>query len=143
MRIAQEVSTWSKDPSYRVGAVIVDNNKRILSTGYNGLPRKMEDNERFLSNREIKTKFILHAEENALLNLIQNGVSCFDSTMYVYGLPICNSCARLVAQSGISRIVIPKYDYSNLVERWAQSWENSKQVFAETNIKILEINYEL
>ena len=54
MRIAREVSYWSKDPSSKIGAVIVSETGRILATGYNGFPEKMEDNPSDYENREFK-----------------------------------------------------------------------------------------
>ncbi|NCA14162.1 MAG: hypothetical protein EBS89_08535, partial [Proteobacteria bacterium] len=65
--LAHYVSTASKDPSTKVGAVIVDAERRVVSVGYNGLPRGVEDSEERLHNREVKYKMIIHAERNAIL----------------------------------------------------------------------------
>ena len=66
IELAKTISTWSKDPSTKVGAVIVDSNRRILSTGYNGFPKGIKDDER-LENRDEKLEMIVHAEINAIL----------------------------------------------------------------------------
>ena len=76
LEIAKEVSTWSKDPSSKIGAVIVDSNtKQIISQGYNGFPRGIVDNLEVLNNRELKYKYVIHAEINAIFNALYNGSS--------------------------------------------------------------------
>ena len=64
--LSQLISSWSKDPSTKVGAVVVDDDRRVISLGYNGFPRGVSDDER-LDNRESKYKIVTHAEANALL----------------------------------------------------------------------------
>jgi dCMP deaminase len=66
LELAKTVSTFSKDPSTQVGAVIVDDDKRVISIGYNGFPKGVRDDHR-LDNRELKYEMIVHAEANALL----------------------------------------------------------------------------
>ena len=82
-RLANEVATWSKDPSTKVGAVIVGENKQIISQGYNGFPRGVDDTEERYNNREIKYKMVVHAEMNAILNALYNGSSVKGATLYV------------------------------------------------------------
>ena len=115
MDLAKTVSTWSKDPSSQIGAVAVDDKGKILSTGYNGLPRGIEDTEERLNNREIKYELIVHAEMNAIYNATYNGVSLHNSTMYVYGLPCCNKCALGIIQTGVKKVVMHGDRHS---ERW-------------------------
>lgn len=122
MRIAREISTWSKDPSTQIGAVIVNSDRRILATGYNGFPRGIADNVDRLNNREEKYKHIVHGEMNALLNALYNGVSVKDSTIYIWGLPVCSDCAKSVIQSGIKNIVI--MNPGSKPERWQEHWHN-------------------
>ena len=64
--LAKLIGSWSKDPSTQVGAVIVDNKNRIVSVGYNGFPRGVEDSEKRLCNRQEKYDIIVHAEVNAI-----------------------------------------------------------------------------
>src|SRR6056300_417538 len=78
MQMAQMVSTWSKDPSSKIGAVAVNDEKRILATGYNGFPRGIADTEERLNNRDEKYPRIIHAEMNVLMNALYNGVSLKD-----------------------------------------------------------------
>ena len=67
LALAEHIARWSKDPSTKIGAVIVDPNKRVVSLGYNCFPRGVEDSEERLENREVKYKIIVHCERNALL----------------------------------------------------------------------------
>jgi dCMP deaminase len=139
MRIAKEVASWSKDPSSKIGAVIVDDNRRILATGYNGFPRGVKDDERLLE-KSTKYPLVVHAELNALMNSLWNGVSVKDATLFVYGLPICSDCAKSVVQSGINTIVIAKPD-DGINPRWAESWNGiSLPLFEECGIRVVEMS---
>lgn len=101
--LAQLISTWSKDPSTQVGAVIVRPDKSIASMGFNGFPRSIEDRTEWLENREEKLKRVIHAEHNALTFCAHEDVTGF--TAYVYPLMPCIECARRLVDRGISRIV--------------------------------------
>jgi len=133
MRIAKEISQWSKDPSSKIGAVIVNDDHRILATGYNGFPRGIQDDEDRLNNREIKYSLIVHAEMNALMNALYSGVSVKGTTLYVYGLPVCDNCTKSVIQAGISRVVITYPDV--VAEKWQTIWnEKSKPMYEEVKV---------
>ena len=103
--LAKEISTWSKDPSTQVGAVVIGEKGQLLSQGYNGFPRGINDTDDRLNNRERKYELVVHAEMNAIYNASFNGVSLKDSTLYVYGLPICSECAKGIIQVGIKKVV--------------------------------------
>jgi dCMP deaminase len=105
MEMAEVISSWSKDPSSKIGAVIVNSERRILATGYNGFPRGINDTEKRLNDRDEKYPRIIHAEMNALMNALYNGVSVKDATLYVHGLPVCPACAKCIIQAGIKRVV--------------------------------------
>ena len=143
MRLAREVSTWSKDPSSKIGAVIVNDRRRILATGYNGFPEGIDDNEERLNNREEKYPRIIHAEMNALLNALKNGVSVEGATLYVYGLPVCPDCTKSIIQAGIRRIVMSPDPYV-VITPWTEKWDKlSKVMFSEVdNIGITYANHE-
>lgn len=127
--LAGMVSTWSKDPSSRVGAVIVDNNKQVVSLGYNGFPRNIKDDDR-LNNRDIKYNLILHAEENALIYAKGNLDGCI---LYTSPFMPCSKCAGLVIQSGIRRVV--SYESSN--PRWVDNFKLSYDILTEAGIEIV------
>ena len=106
MGVALLASQRSKDPSTRVGACIIDNYNRILSTGYNGFPQGCSDDE-FPWNRdeglgETKYQFVVHAELNAILN--SRGKSLENSKLYVALFP-CNECAKAIIQAGIKEVI--------------------------------------
>ena len=133
LSLAKEISTWSKDPSTQIGAVVVKDGQ-ILSVSYNGLPRNIEDSHDRLNDRELKYSLVVHAEQNAIYNACLNGVSLKDSTLYVFGLPVCSECAKGVIQVGISRVVM---DAPNISEKWKTSFEKTKLMFDEANIEFL------
>lgn len=135
LSIAQQVATWSKDPSTQVGAVIVGSKGQILSQGYNGFPRGILDNTDRLNDRDVKLSLIVHAEMNAIYNATYSGVCLDGATLYVYGLPICSECAKGIIQVGISKIVIPKASIMLRIE-WAESWYKSNKMFNEVNVKV-------
>jgi dCMP deaminase len=136
--LAAQIGGWSKD-STKIGAVIVDDNKRILSQGYNGFPRGIEDHPSRLDNREEKLKYIVHAEMNCIYNACHSGVSLNGATLYVSGLPTCSDCAKGVIQSGIKRAVM-KFDFELLRGPWGKSWMTSQQMFSEANVQYEILN---
>ena len=130
IRIAREISTWSKDPSKQIGAIIVKD-KRILATGYNGFPKGIDDAPEKYENRELKYELVVHAEMNAIYNATFNGISLKDSTLYVWGLPVCSECTKGIIQVGINRIVMAADD---VPQRWLDSFKKSSDMFDEANI---------
>jgi len=135
MHLAKEISTWSKDPSTKVGAIVVGCDGQILSQGFNGFPRGIKDSDERLNNRERKYELVVHAEMNAIYNASLNGVSLKDSTLYVYGLPICNECAKGIIQVGIKKVVAMRpVDYNT---KWDESNKKAKNLFNEAEVMYL------
>jgi dCMP deaminase len=126
--LANFISSWSKDPSTKVGAVIADKNNRIVSVGYNGFPQGIIDNDR-LEDRDTKYKIIVHGEINAILFANKSVEGC---TLYTVPFEPCPRCAGLIIQSGIKRIVAPK----NINMRWEEDFKISRELFAEANITV-------
>ena len=98
LALAEVVSTWSKDPSTKVGAVIAHGNS-IISLGYNGLPSGITDDGR-LQERAWKHARVIHAEINAILHA---HVNLTRATLYCTHKP-CLSCASIIIQSGITSV---------------------------------------
>lgn len=139
MEIAAVVSTWSKDPSSKIGAVVVNDERRILATGYNGFPRGIEDTEERLNDRHEKYPRIIHAEMNVLMNALYNGVTVKGATLYVYGLPVCPDCTKNVIQSGIKRVVIPTDKTEK--GKWEAVWNTeSLPMFQEAGVTVTVLN---
>ena len=133
LNLATHISNWSKDPSTKVGCVVVGPDNEIRSTGFNGLPRGIEDNEERLNNREIKYPMICHAEENAIMHAARIGISLKGCTAYVTWPP-CTRCARSLIQAGILTVIYPKN--AEIPERWASDFELSMSMFKESGIKL-------
>lgn len=131
LELAYFISNWSKDPSTKVGAVIVDTDRRIVSCGYNGLPQKIPDDDEILSNRELKLEHIIHGEINALV-FAQGSVKGF--TLYTAPFLPCTRCGSVFIQAGISRVVAPK----NTIERWKENLELSKRNFQKAGVEVVE-----
>lgn len=131
--LADHISSWSKDRSTKVGAVIVGNNKEILSVGYNGFPRGVSDDIKERHERPLKYKWSEHAERNAIYNAARNGVRTEGASMYLQWFPCCD-CARAVIQSGIRLLVCPKPELDH--PRWGQNFRISKEMLQESNIEM-------
>jgi dCMP deaminase len=122
MGLAMWAATRSKDPKTQVGACIVNSEKRIISVGYNGLTRGMDDDEfpwdsiGETTNCLYTTKnpWVAHSELNAILN--SHGIDLKGCTMYCTLFP-CNECAKAIIQVGIKKVVYLKmYEHQELVE---------------------------
>jgi dCMP deaminase len=120
MGIALITAKRSKDPSSQVGAVIVDTDHKVVSIGYNGMPRHIDDKDLSWNKNEgldNKYLYVCHAEFNAILN-VRNGSSVKDCTVYVTLFP-CNECAKAMIQTGIKRVVYLSDKYSDRIETQA------------------------
>lgn len=131
LNLASVVSTASKDPSTQVGAVIVGPDKTILSVGYNGFPRGIEDTEELLNDRAKKYPRMIHAEMNAILSYPG---SVKGATLYTHPFQPCDRCAVHIMQAGITRVVYPEPTYADL-ERWGESFAITNELFADAGIE--------
>jgi dCMP deaminase len=117
MCLAIITSKRSKDPSSQVGAVIVDSEHKVVSIGYNGMPRHIDDKDLSWNKNEgldNKYLYVCHAEFNAILN-VRNGSSVKDCTIYVTLFP-CNECAKAMIQTGIKHVVYLSDKYADRIE---------------------------
>ena len=131
--LAQHFSTWSKDPSSKIGAVTVADDGRVLTQGYNGFPRGIEDRDERLNNREVKYGLVVHAEMNCIYNAANMGISLRDSSLFVYGLPVCSSCSLGIIQAGIKNIYM-RPNYAKLTPEWLASFSKTANNFSEAKI---------
>jgi dCMP deaminase len=137
LELAKHVSTWSKDPSTRVGAIIVGPNSIVVGLGYNGFPRGVLDLNDRLNDREQKYAMVVHAEANAIL---MAGDKARGAVLYVWPSfvlpPICNECCKLVIQSGIKEVVgyIPTPEAAERAKRWKKSIEVSQTMCKEAGV---------
>lgn len=101
LKIAETVALKSKDPSSKMGCVIVDKNKRVVSVGFNGLVRGADESKMTLSERPMKYRFVIHSEMNAIIYARQNLEGC---TVY-NRVATCDNCLKHCLQAGIKRFV--------------------------------------
>ena len=128
LELAASISKWSKDPSTKVGAVIVSSDKKIVTLGYNGFPRNVRDDHR-LETREIKYDLIVHAEANAIIHARE---PLWDCTIYTMPFMPCSKCAGLIIQAGIKRVV--SIDADNA--RWNGNFRLSKAILTEARLDV-------
>lgn len=145
MNMCLFVANKSKDPSTKVGAVIVGPDNEVRGTGYNGFPRGIIDTPERLNDRDMKIKLVVHAEMNAILSAARVGIPIKGCTMYVlaktgdktWGGPPCTRCTVELIQAGISevRVPIPK----DIPERWKADLDFSRRMLLETGVKYVEL----
>lgn len=104
LEMAHLVASKSKDPSTKVGCVVITEDKVVAATGYNGLPRGVEDRPERME-RPAKYLWTSHAEENAVAQAARVGAKLKGGTAYVTHMP-CSRCARTLIQAGIIKVVI-------------------------------------
>lgn len=135
MKLAENVSEMSKDPSHKIGAVIVDKNKRIVSTGFNGFARNIIDSEERLNNKDIKRKLTLHAEENAVTFAKRDLTGC---DIFVFGYPPCAHCTSLLIQSGV-KCIYYRNPTKRVSEHWKEDFELAEQIAKEVEVPYIEL----
>ncbi len=141
MGIALLSAKRSKDPSTQVGACIVNSENKIVGVGYNGFPKGCPD-DKFPWDREgdfldTKYPFVMHAEQNAILNSIKRLSGC---TIYV-GLFPCNECAKSIIQSGIREVVFlsDKYDGSDSNKASKMMFDSSGVTYRKIDLSEIKI----
>src|SRR5262249_7823903 len=128
--LARFVAQWSKDPSTKTGAVIVDSKRRVISLGYNGFPRGVEDKATRYLDREMKYKMIVHCERNALAFACR---PVEGATLYSWPFMACSTCAGIVIQHGIARCVAPTMP-ERFKERWGEDMAVATTMFHEAGV---------
>ncbi len=128
--LARQVGQWSKDPSTKVGAILVRPNNSIASTGYNGFPPGADDSPELYQNREYKYQHVIHAEVNAL-NF--HGDAAPGYSLYT-SFPCCPDCVVFAGHRGVTRIIEPALPILGRNEEWISEWNqrmNASRVIAE------------
>lgn len=130
LRLAQEVSSWSIDPSTKVGCVLVKN-KRVVSTGYNGFPKNISDSFDRLMDRDQKYEITVHAEVNAVTTAALHGVSTDGCIAYVTFSP-CSRCASVLINAGITSVYVS--GGSIIPDRWLENFIVASKLLAEAGV---------
>lgn len=132
--LANHVAKLSKDPSTKVGAVVFDQKRRVLSCAYNGFARGVKDTPERLADRDIKYRMVLHAEKNAILF----ATAPLDGCTIAVTHPCCAQCAAQVIQSGIKHVLWPR-PTQDFLTRWGDDYELSVLQFSEAGVTVEEV----
>ncbi len=132
LTIAAQVAEASKDPSTKVGALIVRPDRSVASLGYNGFPRGIADTAERLNNRDLKLGLVVHGEINAILSARE---PLHGYTLYTWPFLTCSKCALQVGQAGIARVVAPFVDN----ERWNASFADAIAIYEEMGVECVLI----
>jgi dCMP deaminase len=124
--LANHVAQWSKDPTTKVGAVIVGHDKREIAVGFNGFPSGVKDTDDRLNSKPMKYIFTQHAERNVLDNALFNVTG---ATLIATKFP-CSECAKSIISRKIAKVVSPAPEG----ERWVADSYFSKLMFEEAGV---------
>lgn len=141
LRLAEEVSTWSKDPNTKVGAVITKETNRVLSLGYNGFPTQINDDPAKLADRAVKNQWTVHAELNAILNGQPERHPPWPGYTLYATLPPCSRCALAAVQADISTVWTIAPDAERLA-RWGGDMRLGAEIFRAASCEYWIVNPE-
>lgn len=135
MLLAHDIAEWSKESGRRVGAVIVGPDKDVRATGFNGLPRGVNDDIPERHSRETGAKYLwsCHAERNAIYNAARAGAKVKGCSIYVPWFP-CLECTKAIIQSGISRVVAYRSEEHD--PKWSEEFKIAKQMLSEADVSV-------
>lgn len=146
LELAQYHARMSKDPSTRVGSVIVGPDREIVSAGFNGFPRGIADTIERLRDRDMKLRLVVHGEMNAILAAARIGVRIKGCTLYlaatddsgaVWGGPPCTRCTVEMIQAGIMEVV--SYPVKAIPSKWHADLLLSGELLREAGINYREV----
>ena len=135
------VRDLSHDPDRQVGVLIVDNQGNILSSGSNKPPEayhysRADTHNAVKSDPLWKYYMLEHAERNAVINAMQNGVDLHGSTLYGTLFP-CADCARAVVAAGVVRVVVPASGLNPpRDQKWREHYEYAQKVFELSGVQV-------
>jgi len=132
MELAHTVASWSKDNSRQVGCVIIGERQTVVSLGWNGLPRGLNDDIEERNTKPAKHLWTEHAERNAIFNAAANGQPLTGCMLYTTLHP-CADCARAIIQSGINRLYCPPADMDS---SWADHFHVAFRMLIEAGVEV-------
>ena len=140
LELALMVASWSKDDSTKVGAVIMTNDGKPVSFGYNGIPKGLDDDVPERNERPTKYKWYAHAEKNAIDLASKSDLS--DCIMYVTFSP-CAVCAQSIIQKDIKTLVVDsRFTADKMPERWQEDMQIATSMLKEAGVEIITIDVE-
>jgi dCMP deaminase len=138
--LAEAVRQKSKDPSSKIGAVLVKDHA-IISTGFNGFPIGVDETDPSRWQRPQKYQYVCHAERNAIALAARQGIATAGATLYMVGMgpPTmpCTECAKLIIQAGIKRVV--GRAFKPLPESWVADLDFASGLLSEAGVEFCEV----
>lgn len=129
-----QADIFSKDPHTKVGAMfIAPHSFQILSMGFNGFPRGIDDKSPERWERPHKYDYVVHAEQNGICNACRHGTPLENSIAFVTMFP-CKECAKALIQVGVKKIVTHKPDLDD--PKWGRDFQLSVAMFSEAGIEV-------
>lgn len=143
IQMAELVSQKSKDRSTKIGAVIVGGENEVRSVGFNGFPRRIDDNVEDRHGRPLKYRWTEHAERNAIYNAARIGIPVAGCAMYTTGRAIaCTDCARAIIQAGIVALygrTERKEIHRAKGSHWDEDLAIAKTMLLEAGVDLIEL----
>jgi dCMP deaminase len=133
MTLVYHVASRSKDQRTHMGAIIVGPDNILISTGYNSFPRHINDDNPERQKKGEKQFWMLHAEENAILN--SERASLKGCVLYVNAIPCIERCAQPIVQKGIKEVVVDSKWPTNTLE-WAERNRRTLEMFLEAGVHL-------
>ena len=138
MRLVYDVASWSKDPRTQIGTVIVKG-RRIVTTGYNGLPEGVDDDLPERWERPLKYLLVSHSERNAIDQAAKMGTSSLEGAkLYTFGVP-CVECAKGIIQVGIKEVITHK-QWEQVSAKWGEQQKWTRQMFVESGVLLRTVD---
>lgn len=131
--VADVISVWSKD-STRTSAIITDDKFCVVSTGFNGFPRKVNDDVPERHVRPTKYYFTEHSERNAIFTAARIGIPLDGKYLFLKWHP-CSACVRAIIQSGIAKLYCSKPDFS--VPHWGEDFVAADAMLKESDVEVI------
>lgn len=135
LQMCDLISKMSRDTKTKVGCVLIGADKEVISTGFNGLPRNVNDSVRARYERPEKYMWFEHAERNAIYNAARHGVP-LKGTMLIINGPPCTDCARGIIQAGISTIIYPQDHIFSGRTDWQENIDTATEMLVEGGVSI-------
>ncbi len=142
IRQAMLVSEKSKDPSTKVGCVLVGEGNIVLSMGFNGFPRGVNEHDASRWERPGKYNWVEHAERNAVFNAARHGIKLLDARAYLnWGGCPCSDCARALIQAGVKEIIGPDIPFPGVGAGVHYHLNESMIMLKESNVLLRTVEW--
>ena len=142
--IAERTAGQSKDPSTKVGAVLVKD-RRVMATGYNGFAKGINDTYERYHNRDTKLSLVVHAEANCITQCARYGIQSEGLTLFATLVP-CTECAKLIISAGINLAIFKKQDLNvkraSSEHEWRDKIKDSVNMLTEAGVELYEYDPE-